>query len=452
MNTVTKTDEFKRAFFLGFAFVLGVDFARKFGDKADENEYIINCLGAFDDAPFDESKVKRDRKGRFATKGHSGVSSILHAFRKDGDNKYAEGKAPTRQYFKSLPKLGALDTGKVKEALKPFMSAQKLKGDTIKQLDSEKLYKRGEVLYEGKRKPGEPQFVWTQGGKELSKDEALKLEEAMIALKATNVFSTLTKDVKVRPDFASSLGQLATGTLQGGKEFQIYSPDTRLENDRKRHQGTEVLMNSMPKIVKQINKDIDAGKPEAILAYFIHQTLTRAGSSKTDSGSLGATKLLPEHFRIEDGKLICKFHAKNGWWTLEIKDKFLKDYITKKLKTAEAGKPLFGVTYKRLTDYMKNMSERAGLSQTMYPHDFRRVTATQHANDYLQASIKEDPSILKDEEKYSRICAEAINYAANALNDSAPIVFERYIAPQVFFKDRPDLSDAYLRAHAGKGE
>lgn len=77
MNTMTKSDEFKRAFFLGLAFVLGVDFARKFGNKEDENKFIINSLGAFDDKPWDESKHKRDKDGKFAKEGHSRVDSEL---------------------------------------------------------------------------------------------------------------------------------------------------------------------------------------------------------------------------------------------------------------------------------------------------------------------------------------------------------------------------------------
>lgn len=159
----------------------------------------------------------------------------------------------------------------------------------------------------------------------------------------------------------------------------------------------------------------------------------------------------PEHFRVEDGKLICEFHAKNGWWTLNIKDKFLKKYILEKLKTAEKGKPLFGVSYNKFNNYLKTISADVKLHPPMKPHDFRRVVATQKARNYLDDAIKEDKSILEDEDKYSETMAKAINYAADALNDTASVVFEKYIAPQIFFKERPELADAYLKMNARKG-
>lgn len=102
MNTVTKNDEFKRAFFLGFAFVLGVDFARKNDQNLTEKQFIINTLGAMDDKPWDESKHKRDEDGKFAKEGHSRVESTLHAYKKEGDNKHAEGDEPKNRYLKTF--------------------------------------------------------------------------------------------------------------------------------------------------------------------------------------------------------------------------------------------------------------------------------------------------------------------------------------------------------------
>ena len=68
---MTTTDTLKRAFFLGFAFVLGVDFARKNGQNLTEKQFIINSLGAMDDKPWDESKHKRDKDGKFAKEGQA---------------------------------------------------------------------------------------------------------------------------------------------------------------------------------------------------------------------------------------------------------------------------------------------------------------------------------------------------------------------------------------------
>ena len=87
----------------------------------------------------------------------------------------------------------------------------------------------------------------------------------------------------------------------------------------------------------------------------------------------------------------------------------------------------------------------------MKPHDFRRVVATQKARSYFENAIKEDKTILEDEDKYSETMAKAINYAADALNDTAGVVFEKYIAPQILFKERPELADAYLKMNARKG-
>lgn len=454
MNTMTKNDEFKRAFFLGFAFVLGVDFARKFGNKEDENKFIINSLGAMDDKPWDESKHKRDKDGKFAKEGHSRVESTLHAYKKEGDNKHAEGDEPKSRYLKSLPKLKLTDAKAINEATKPFSKAKKIDSETISGVDANTLIYRRERRYEGKRREGEPEYVWEYKGKKLDDKRAMELEKAMSALKLSNVLSSLTSDVVVRSDFAVCDGQIAQGKMKGEKNgFTAYAPTTRYTREKTKHAKTEKLVGTLPKFIEQVGKDIEAGKPEAVLTYFIHQTLARAGSkSKTDNDTYGASTLRPEHFKIdEEGNLICKFPAKNAWWILDIKDKFLKNWISKKLKTAEAGKPLFGVSYDKLGDYLKTTSEKIGLKgdDVFKAHDFRRVTATQKASDYMDAKIKEDKSILKDDKKYQRACAEAINYAANALCDSSKVVFDKYIAPQVLFKQRPELADAYLRMHTG---
>ena len=454
MNTMTKTDEFKRAFFLGFAFVLGVDFARKNDQNLTENQFIINSLGAMDDKPWDESKHKRDKDGKFAKEGHSRVDSELRPFKKEGDNKYAKGETESKgRWITRLPGLKTEDDTKVSQALAPFVSSPKLKGTTIRQLDKNLLIERSdERSYEGKKKEGEPLYTWKQNGKELTKDEALKLETALGALKGSNVLSALTTGVKVRPDFATALGQLAIGKMRNGEEFKFYSKDTREDNDRKKHLNTENIVNHFSDVRNKFISDIEKDKkPEAVLSYFVYQTLCRADSGASSTGSFGATTLRPEHFRVEDGKLICEFHAKNGWWKLNIEDKFLKKYILEKLKTAEKGKPLFGVSYNKFNDYLKTISADVKLHPPMKPHDFRRVVATQKARSYFENAIKEDKTILEDEDKYSETMAKAINYAADALNDTASVVFEKYIAPQIFFKERPELADAYLKMNARKG-
>jgi len=52
-----------------------------------------------DDKPRDESKHKRDEDGKFAKEGHSRVESTLHAYKKDGDNKHAEGDEDEESYL-----------------------------------------------------------------------------------------------------------------------------------------------------------------------------------------------------------------------------------------------------------------------------------------------------------------------------------------------------------------
>lgn len=447
-------EDFKRAFLYGFAYSLGVDFARKNDNTAPQNEYIINLLGALDRAPWNENDVDRDEKGRFASKGHARVSSELYAFKTEGENKYAKGELVTKgRWLNKLPGLTSEDVETERKALKPFVSSPKLTGTTIRQLDAKKLIERSDKRrYEGKKKEGEPLYTWTQNGKELSKDEALKLETALGALKGSNVLSALSTGVKVRPDFATASGQLAIGSMQNGKEFQFYSKKTREDNDRKKHANTENIVNHFSDVRNKIISDIEKdGKPEAVLSYFVYQTLCRADAGSSKTGSFGATTLRPEHFKIEDGKLICEFHAKNGWWKLNIEDKFLKDYILKKLKTAEKGKPLFGVKYDKFNQYLASISSDVKLNPPMKPHDFRRVIATQRARSYIENAVNRDKTILEDEGKYSEAMAQAINYAADALNDSASVVFQKYIAPQIFFKERPDLAEGYLKMNARKG-
>jgi len=441
------------AFLKGFFYALGVDFARKNDQDLTAKQFIINTLVAMDDKPWDESLHPRGEGGKFAEKGHSRVESTLHAYKKEGDNKHAEGDEPKNRYMKTLTALKPTDLKAVEEATKPFKKAKKIDADTISEVDPKTLIYRKERRYEGERKDGEPEYVWEYQGKALDDKRAMELEKAMSVLKFSNVLSAETSDVRVRSDFAVAEGQLATGTMPNGKNgFISYSPNTRYVREKAKHAKTERLLGNMPKFIKQVGEDIKAGKPEAVLTYFIHQTLARAGSKEqTDNDTYGASTLRPEHFKIdESGNLICKFPAKNAWWILDIKDEFLKKWITKKLKTAEAGKPLFGVSYDKLGDYLKATSATVGLGDDVFKaHDFRRVTATQKASDYMDAAIKRDKSILKDEKKYQRTCAEAVNYAANALCDSSKVVFKNYIAPQVLFKHRPELADAYVRMFTG---
>ena len=65
-----------------------VDFARKNDQNLTEKQFIINSLGAMDDKPWDESKHKRDKDGKFAKEGHSRVDSELYGFKKNGNDKY----------------------------------------------------------------------------------------------------------------------------------------------------------------------------------------------------------------------------------------------------------------------------------------------------------------------------------------------------------------------------
>lgn len=442
------------AFLEGFCYALGVDFARKNDQNLTAKQFIINTLLAMDDKPWDETLHPRDEKGQFAKEGHSRVESTLHAYKKEGDNKHAEGEEPKTRYMKRLTALKPTDTKAVEEALKPFAKAKKFDADTLSGVDPKALIYRKQRRYEGERRKDEPEYDWEYKGKLLDAKRAMELEKAMMALKFSNVLSPLTSDVMVRSDFAVAEGQLAQGKMKDEKsQFTAYSPRTRFEREQAKHEKTEKLLDKLPKLIDKVGEDIKAGKPEAVLTYFIHQTLARAGSkATTENDTYGASTLRPEHFRIDDnGNLICKFPAKNAWWILDIKDKFLKKWITKKLQTAEAGKPLFGVTYDKLGDYLRKTSESIGLEgdDVFKAHDFRRVTATQKASSYIDAAIKKDKSILKDEKRYKRTCAEAVNYAANALCDSSKVVFDKYIAPQVLFKHRPEWADAYLRMRTG---
>ena len=441
------------AFLKGFFYALGVDFAQKNDQNLTAKQFIINTLIAMDDKPWDESKVHRDKWGQFASEGHSRVETTVHAFKTEGDNKYAEGGEPKDRYFNSLPKLNVTDAKKVNEALKPFAKEKLLEGKTVSKVDPKKLIVRGARRYEGKRRKGEPEFVWEQNGKPLDEKRAMELENACKTLGWSNAISAQTKNVKIRPDFAVFDGQSVTGKLKGNKPFSCYPPETQYKTELAKHQKTVTLLAKRDELVKEIAKDIKAGKPEAVLAYFTHQTVARIGSKLAkENPSYGGSTMLPEHFKVdEQGNLTCKFKAKNGWWILDIKDQYLKKTIIEKLKTAEAGKPLFGVSYDKFGKYLKELSARIGLDEdnTWEAHDFRRVTATQKAGDYVAEAIKQDKSILKDDKRYMRVCAEAVNYAANALGDTSDIVFSTYISPQVLFKHRPKLANAYLRMFAG---
>lgn len=449
----------KNAFGLGLAFSLGLDFKKKNQLANDEKDglnplklFIIKRICAKDWSQQDEDNHPRKENGQFTVKGHEGVASSIYKNDKKTSGGFKQGAEMKNRFIKSLPAMkGAEQAEKIKKALEPFAGIKANRATTIASLGKETggkgLFVRGEKpLYEGKARDGEPLYEWRVGDEIVDKKTALALENVMRELGYTDVLSPANRDVRVRRDLATGYGQVATGTPPNGTAFARYAPKTMYDRAQVKYARVNEITEKYPKIAGQIIEDIKAGRKEAVLAYFIHITCARADatSGKNKRGTLGATSLTPENFTVKEKKVVCEFPAKNGYWKLEITQPFLFNYLTEKLKTAKKGEPIFGVSYPKLTQYLREVSEKTGLTESMMPHDFRRATATQVARDYIQAHYK--PTMLKDEKAYSKMVAEAINEAARAINDTATIAFGNYISPEILFKERPEYAQGYIRS------
>lgn len=87
----------------------------------------------------------------------------------------------------------------------------------------------------------------------------------------------------------------------------------------------------------------------------------------------------------------------------------------------------------------------------MDAHDFRRVGATKIVDNALKSKEKQirEHSQSGNETEYNKILVDAVNQAAEYLNDKAVTALKAYIAPQVLDQFTPERIEKHLRWVSG---
>lgn len=352
-------------------------------------------------------------------------------------------KEPTPNFdsFKGVPADERIDMSEFKDNELYIRSAEPLHGVTTK--GSKKLANKVE---------GEPTYSWTLNGKEIPKDEAIRLEGAMGELALGAVLNPTSNGVKIRPDFASCFGDMMAYKDGKGNIKYPKSEEYQAIYDKVKNERISNLYANYEDIVHNIMADAEKGKPEAILAYFMYRTKVRAGSNqnpKADDGR-GATTLYTGDISVNGETVYCNFPAKNGFWHISLEDKFLADFCTKRKSELQGveGKnstPFFGVSYSQLNTYLKDISaEFVGGDKDMAfrPHNFRHFAATSIVKQYMDkfaAGIDHE----KEPEKFETAVCNGVSAAAGVLNDTPDVVFKKYVIPQIAFGG----NESFIKKH-----
>lgn len=294
-----------------------------------------------------------------------------------------------------------------------------------------------------KKVEGQSLYTWTLNGKELSNEEAMRLETALSEMKMTPILSPNSSDAVVRPDFATCFGDLMDFKDGKGNTKRPKSKDYQEILDKIKNERISALYSHYDDIVHKIMEDAQKGKKEAILAYFMYRTKIRVGSKQnpTKSDGRGATTLYTGDFTVDGDKVGISFPAKNGWWHLQVEDKFLADFCKKrkaelqKMGEGRNSTPFFNCNYKEINNYLKDISQEyvGGNRELAFrPHNFRHFAATRIVEQKI-AELAKGITHESNREKYETAVCKGITAAAAVLNDAPDVVFEKYVIPQIAF-------------------
>lgn len=230
----------------------------------------------------------------------------------------------------------------------------------------------------------------------------------------------------------------ALGVDAAGREQYIYHPDWENRRNRRKHQQLGLLTEALPRIRRQVARDLDAEPGEARLALaiaiaLIDRTAMRVGREKylKTSGTRGASTLFDKDVRIKGDEVRMRFPAKSGKLAeYEIADQKLAGAIAR-IKTL-AGKRL--LLYRTPTGLLRAINgsminaylqEIAGT--TITAKDFRTLHASALALDAL-ARLAPGGSVSARK----RQMAEVTRQVAEFLRNTPAISRKSYIAPQLF--------------------
>jgi len=312
----------------------------------------------------------------------------------------------------------------------------------------ERLKKEVRVAKKGEE--GAPMYKWTKGGKEVEPAEALRLEAALGEMKMGAALSADSAEVRIRADLANGFGQVAQYKDGKGNVQYGYSQTFKDACAIEKWKRIEGLFEHYDDIIHKIMADCQKGRKEAIIAYFMYRTKCRVGSKSNPQPNegRGATSLTTGNFELYgDDAFHVAFPAKNGFWHVTCKDKFLSDFLRKrKAEILESGEgrnsvKVFGVTYGKVNDYLKEISrEYVGSDDKLAfrPHNFRHFAATRIAVQKMEEFAGGvDPE--KEPLKYETAVCKAITEAARVLNDTPKVVYESYVIPRMLYAKNPKM-------------
>ena len=306
-----------------------------------------------------------------------------------------------------------------------------------------------------KKEDGKSLYTWKLHGKELSNEEAIRLETALGEMNMAPILSPTSSGAMVRPDFASCFGDMLEYTDGKGNTKRPKSQDFQDILDKIKNERISALYEHYDDIVHKIMEDAKNGKKEAILAYFMYRTKIRVGSNQNPSKAdgRGATTLYTGDIKVDGDSVAISFPAKNGWWHLSVEDKFLADFCKKRkselqdMGDGRNSEPFFGVSYKEINDYLKDISvDYVGGNRDLAfrPHNFRHFAATR----IVENAVNKLPEGVTHESKpevYETAVCKGIESAAAVLNDSPDVVFEKYVIPQIAFAGNKKFIESNFR-------
>lgn len=294
-----------------------------------------------------------------------------------------------------------------------------------------------------KKVEGQSLYTWKLNGKEIPNEDAIRLETALNEMTMTPILSPNSSDAVVRPDFATCFGDLMDYKDGKGNTKRPKSKDYQEILDKIKNERISALYSHYDDIVHKIMEDAQNGKKEAILAYFMYRTKIRVGSKQnpTKADGRGATTLYTGDFTVDGDKVGISFPAKNGWWHLQVEDKFIADFCKnrkaelQKMGEGRNSEPFFNCNYKEINNYLKDISQEyvGGNRELAFrPHNFRHFAATRIVEQKI-AELANGITHESNREKYETAVCKGITAAAAVLNDAPDVVFEKYVIPQIAF-------------------
>lgn len=260
-------------------------------------------------------------------------------------------------------------------------------------------------------------------GKKVSAEDADRLKALRVPRNWTNVH--------LNPDKAAAMQ--AVGLNPAGKTQRIYSNTHTDTAASKKFARVKEFHEDMPKIRRQLNKDLDSQDPRtretAQVLYLVYKSGFRIGSD-TETGAkeqaYGASTLTGRHVSVSGGnRTSFDFIGKKGVKiTKTITDKTLAEFMAAKIRTLRANDPVFSTTDSQARAYLKRIT-----GKDYKVKDFRTWNGTQRA--LAELNKYSAPKTAKEARSIKTAVAKAV---ADHLGNTPDVAVKSYIAPEVWGK------------------